>query len=204
MALARLKVKPEILAAAPPITSLIKTTVKGGLSSALEAMRFFTEDAEIRSFLKKYDSIAPSDRERLSWEAVALSAKVNVVYLLGAIQLAVRTHCWNKSMFIAVSNHPDVMEKRVKFAKVAGGEKDRTALDVSIGMQPPPKGNTFIGRQQVAIFGAGGAGNSKIEDGDGERIVKTIDPSSDIEDRLFGSDDLEGKLVKIRQRLLEG
>lgn len=206
LALKKLKVKPEILATAPQITPLLKTSVKGGLKAALDAMRFATDDHEINSFLKVYDKIPVGDRPRVPWEAVAIAAKVNPKHLLGAIQLAVQTHCWNRSRFIAISNHPDVMDKRVEYAKMAGGERDRTQLDISLGFLQSPKGPTFVGKQ-VAVYNAGG-GVSK--DDDGEEIPKTqlVYQGGDVEDRVFGTaqsnEDLDNKLVRIRDRRLEG
>ena len=50
LALKKLKVKPEILASAPKITPLLKTSVKGGLKAALDAMRFATDDHESMRF----------------------------------------------------------------------------------------------------------------------------------------------------------
>ena len=204
-ALKRIKVKPESLLEAPPLTPMLKTTVKGGLKAALDAMRFATDDTEIRAFLKVYDKVPIGDRECLSWEAMSIAAKVNVKHLLGAIQLAVQTHCWNRSRFIAVSNHPDVTKSRVKYAKMAGGEKDRTALDIALGIMQSPKGPTFIGTQQVAVFRGGGQGKAKDED-DGKTIDAEYSSNSDDGfDSLFPSpNEIQEKLVPIRQRLLEG
>jgi hypothetical protein len=179
---------------------MLKSTIKGGLKAALDAMRFATDDPEIRAFMKIYDKIPTGDRERLSWEAISIAAKVNPKHLLGAIQLAVQSHCWNKSRFIAISNHPDVTKKRVEYAKMAGGEKDRTALDIALGVLQSPKGPTFIGKQ-VAVFG-GNAGATKDDD-DG-KTIEASSTSSDEFDQLFPSpSEVQDKLVPIRQRLLE-
>lgn len=204
-ALRRLKVKPEVLATAPQITPLLKTTVKGGLKAALNAMRFATDDNEIRAFLKVYDKVPTGDRERLSWEAICIAAKVKPKELLGAIQLAVQAHCWDRSRFIAISNHPDVMEKRVEYAKMAGGERDRTQLDISLGFLPAQKAPTFIGKQ-VAVFNnnRGGGAPAKDDEDDG-KTIQAPSTSSDEFDQLFPSpSDIQEKLVPIRQRLLEG
>jgi len=201
-ALKRLKVKPETLNAAPKITPLLKKSLKGGLKTALEAMRFATNDKEIESFLKVYDKIPVGDRERLPWEVIMIKAKVNPVYLLGAIQLAVQTYCWNKSRFIAISNHPDITKARVDFGKdMVGAEKDRFALDVMVGAQQSPKGPTFIGKQ-VAVFG--GAGKDKESDDEGKTVDAEYTSSNDEFDRLFPSpNEIQERLVPIRQRLLE-
>jgi hypothetical protein len=203
-ALKKLKVKPETLATAPQITPLLKTSVKGGLKAALDAMRFATDDHEINAFLRVYDKIPVGARTKVPWEAIAIAAKVNPKHLLGAIQLAVQTHCWNRSRFIAISNHPDVMDKRVEYAKMAGGERDRTQLDISLGFLQSPKGPTFIGKQ-VAVFGGnGGQGKGKGDEDEGKTVEAQYD-SSDGFDRLFPSpNEIQDKLVPIRQRLLEG
>jgi len=202
-ALKKLKIKPEILATAPQITPLLKTSVKGGLKAALDAMRFATDDHEISSFLKVYDKIPVGARTKVPWEAIAIAAKVNPKHLLGAIQLAVQTHCWNRSRFIAVSNHPDVTKSRVKYAKMAGGEKDRTALDIALGVMQSPKGPTFIGTQQVAVFRGGGQGKAKDED-DGKTVDAEYTTNNDFDDLFPPPNEIQDKLVPIRQRLLEG
>jgi hypothetical protein len=203
LALKKLKVKPEILATAPQITPLLKTSVKGGLKAALDAMRFATDDHEINAFLRVYDKIPVGARTKVPWEAIAIAAKVNPKHLLGAIQLAVQTHCWNRSRFIAISNHPDVMDKRVEYAKMAGGERDRTQLDISLGFLQSPKGPTFVGKQ-VAVYNAGGA-SSKDDEGNIIEAGNKISNDDDGFDSLFPSpNEIQDKLVPIRQRLLEG
>ena len=197
-ALKRLKVKPEALESTPQITPMLKSSLKGGLKTALEAMRFASNDTEIALFLKVYDKVPIGDRERLPWEAIMLSAKVNPVYLLGAIQLAVQNHCWNRSRFMAVSNHPDITEKRIKYAKMAGGEKDRTALDIMMGTLPSPKGQTFIGKQ-VAVFG--GTGKQGAE---GNILDAETDSADGVDDLFPNPTKIQEALVPIRQRLLEG
>ena len=201
--LERLKVKPEALQAAPPITQLIKTTVKGGLKVALEAMRFSMDDSEIKAFMKVYDKIPVGAIEGFPWEAIAIAAKVNPKHLIGAIQLAVQTHCWNRSRFIAVSNHPEITKARVKYGKMANGEKDRTALDIALGIMQSPKGPTFIGTQQVAVFG--GRGGQKTSGGGNTEEGKIIEGGGDegFDDLFPSPNNIQEKLVPIRQRLLE-
>ena len=198
-ALKRLKVNPETLGVTPQITPMIKSTVVGGLSTALEAMRFSTDDSEIRAFLKKYDSIPIGDREHLSWEAIALAAKVNPKHLLGSIQLAVQSYCWNKSRFIAISNHPDLMEKRIEYAKMVGGHKDRDAVEMAIGWLQGPKGPTFVGKQ-VAVFNGG---NGPAKDDEGQVVESKVEVSDGFDDLFPSPNEVQDRLVPIRQRLLE-
>ncbi len=201
LALKRLKVKPEALKTTPQITPLLKSSVKGGLKAALDAMRFATEDTEISAFLKVYDKTSEDDRDRVSWEAISIAAKVNPKHLLGAIQLAVQNHCWNRSRFIAISNHPDVMDKRVKYAKMAGGERDRTQLDISLGFLQSPKGPTFIGKQ-VAVFGGKSQGSK--DSGDSKTVDAEVESGDGFDDLFPSPNEIQEKLVPIRQRLLKG
>jgi hypothetical protein len=180
---------------------MLKRDLKGGLKTALEAMRFATNDESVADFLKTYDKIPIGDRDRLPWEAIIVKSKVNPTYLLGAIRLAVESYCWNRSRFIAISNHPNNTKARVKFAlATAGGVKDREAIDIFNGFLQAPKGATVNINQQVASF-PGGSGKSDNEPTSSQEVYQ----GDDVEDRLFGGDDvLDGKMIKIRQRLLEG
>ena len=165
----------------------------------MDAMRLSSDDPEIRAFLRKYDSLPIGDREHLSWEAIALAAKVNPKHLLGSIELAVGTYCLKKSRLIAVSSHPQIMEKRVEFAKMAGGEKDRTALDIMSGMQQSPRGPTFVGKQ-VAVFNGG---NGPAKDDEGQVIESKVEVSDGFDDLFPSPNEVQDRLVPIRQRLLE-
>ena len=199
-ALQRLKIKPESLASAPQITPLLKNA-EGGLKSVLGAMRFAAQDEVIGAFLKKYDSIPIGDRERVPWEAVALAAKVNMNHLLGSITLALASQSANTSRIIAVTNHPKITRARVKWGKMASGERDRTQLDIMVGALPSAKGPTFIGK---AVFGSGGSGGGDKEDDEPSTPAAVFD-SSDSYDELFPSaNEVQDKLVPIRQKLLEG
>ncbi len=196
-ALKRLKVDPEELESAPQITPLLKNA-EGGLKSVLGAMRFASQDEVISAFLEKYDSIPIGDRDRIPWEAIAIAAGVNLNHLLGSITLALASHSANVSRIIAVTNHPKITKARVNFGLKAGGERDRTQLDIMVGALPSAKGPTFIGK---AVFGSPTQSAKDADDDD----APTIDaPSSDGFDDLFPSpNETQNKLVPIRQRLLE-
>jgi hypothetical protein len=88
----------------------------------------------------------------------------------------------------------------VEFAKMAGGEKDRTALDIMAGAQQSTSGHTFI---RDAWFGAPSKGTDKS---DGEEVSKPaatyIEPSG-FEDLFPPPNETQEKLVPLRQRLLE-
>jgi len=205
LALKKLKVKPETLATAPKITAMLKRDLKGGLKTALEAMRYATDDNEINAFLKVYDKVPVGGRPRVPWEAIAIAAKVNPKHLLGSIRLAVEVHCMNRSRFIAVTNHPNITQARVNFGlEHVGAEKDRMALDIQVGTMQGPKGPTFIGTQQVAVFGNRGKGKDKGDEDEGKTIEAQYDSSDGFDDLFPSPNDIQDKLVPIRQRLLEG
>jgi hypothetical protein len=143
-ALSRIGVSLEEYKAAPKISPILRE-IQGGKSKALRAMRFSASPL-IQSFLDKYDSIAPRDREKLSLEAIALAAKVDITHLWGEIMLAMREHSVNSVKIIAIANHPDVIKKRVEYAQLPGGFRDRDALDTMLGALPSPKGPTFINK----------------------------------------------------------
>lgn len=198
-ALKRLCVSADELATAPQITPLLRSAA-GGMRSVIAAMRLVPDEVTA-SFLAKYDSIAAFDRKCLPIEAIALAAGVDILHLLGAAHVAVQSQAVQLVKLIATSNHPAVTRARIKFAKLAGGERDRTALDTAMGFLPSPKGPTFIGK---AIFGSGkavmdaqGAGGEDDDD-----ALADSDPDLD---KLFPpANAMQEKLTPIRQRLLPG
>ena len=136
-----------------------------------------------------------------------MKAKVNPVYLLGAIRLAVQNHCLNRSRIIAISNHPDITNARVKYAKMAGGEKDRTAMDIYNGFLQPSRGQTVNVTQQVAAL-SGRRLKGEDDEGNTIDVAPSFYQGGNLEDRIFGTSqsntDLDNKIIKIRDRRLEG
>ena len=195
-ALKRLGVDPEDLEYCPKITPILEQA-EGGLPSVMDALRFGSGDLAIRTFLEKYDSISKSDRERVSWEAVALSANLDLNGLLGSAMLALAAKSANVSKIIAVTSHPLITRKRVEFAQLAGGERDRTSLDIMVGALPSAKGPTFIGK---AIFGNGNSSEEK----DDEEHTPQAAVFDDNFDYLFpNSGEMQDKLAVIRKQRLE-
>jgi hypothetical protein len=93
------------------------------------------------------------------------------------------------------------MDARVKYAKMAGGERDRTQLDISLGFLQSPKGPTFIGKQ-VAVFGGGGK-EAKDDDDDGKTVEAQYTVTDGFDELFPSPTEIQEKLVPIRQRLLE-
>lgn len=179
-----------MLASAPAITPLFENA-EGGLKTVLGAMRFCSQNEVIGAFLEKYDSIPNGDREALPWEAVALSAKIDLQQLTGAILLAMQAASVNTVKVIALSSHPLIMKRTVDYAQLPGGEKDRMMMHQALGFLPSPKGPTFIGK---AVFGPSGG-----KEQDEPEQAEVFGEDDDL-DNLFPppSATLE-KLVPIRQ-----
>lgn len=197
-ALLRLGVSAKELRAAPEITSLLKRA-DGGLKACLAAMRFSSDPLIIR-FFAKYDSLSGHDRQHLPLEAVALSAGINIVHLLGAILVALQAQSINIVKIIAVSSHPKITEARVQYGQLPFGEKDRNALDVAMGFLPSPKGPTFIGK---AIFGGGQNVMMQQREADEDDEDRTLSGDELDLDRLFPPPrNMQEKLTAIRQRIL--
>lgn len=109
----------------------------------LTALRF-SSDPQVRLFLDKYDSLSAHDQRVLPWEAVALAANVSPPYLLGVALFALQQHSANRVKIIALSRHPELMQKRMEYALLPQGEKDRSAVQTALGFLPSHKGSTFI------------------------------------------------------------
>jgi hypothetical protein len=176
---------------------------EGGLKAVLGAMRFAVDDPTVQTFLEKYDSVPVGDREKLPWEAIALAAGLDLRVLLGCAILAAQSQAANMTRIIAVTNQPRITKARVKYGLLPSGEKDRTALDMTNGVLQGPKGPTFIGK---AIFGSGkqnmtaqGAGQGDDDDGP----VIDADDEPDLDHLFPPSNEIQQKLIPIRQRMLE-
>ena len=189
-ALKRLKIKPEQLEEIPRITLLFKKA-EGGLRMVLNAMRFSSGDETIAAFLKKYDSIPSGDCKNLPWEAIALSAKIDLQRLTGAILFALQSASVNTVKVIALSSHPLIVKKTIEYAKLPGGVKDRNTMHQALGFLPSPKGPTFIGK---AVFGAGG--NKESEE---QTDANVFDADNDIDELFPSPSAMQEKLVPIRQ-----
>lgn len=191
--LARIGVTVEQYVAAPKISPILRE-IQGGKSKALKAMRFSSSDL-IQQFLAKYDSISARDRERLSIEAIALSAGINIPHLWGEIMLAMREHSVNSVKIIAVANHPEVLKKTLEFATLPGGIRDREHIHTMLGALPSNKGATFF----VKNFYPGGKPKGEDESED-DRPPEIVD---DLEYIFPGAELIQERVQPIRQKLLE-
>jgi hypothetical protein len=203
-ALERLRVSEEQLAAAPRITPLLKMA-QGGLKQIVDAMRF-APDESITAFLTKYDTLDRAERASLSWEAIALAAGVPVSALLGSIMVSLQAQSVSMVKMLALTAHPQITKARIRYGQMPSGEKDRTALDTALGLLPSPKGPTFIGK---AVFGSGRTAMDQRrlngpDDEEDEDEVPIAAREQDIDlDKLFPpANEMQKKLVEIRQRLL--
>ena len=130
-ALRKLGVTAEQVASATQITPFLKGA-RGGLKAVLEAMRF-SKDPVVGRFLAKHDCLGVWERQNTPWEAVALAAGVDLPYLLGAALLARQDDATTRTKLIAICHAPDLMKKRVEYAKLPGGWRDRDAIHKMLG-----------------------------------------------------------------------
>jgi hypothetical protein len=204
-ALKRLGVNEIDLVGAPQITPLFKNA-EGGLKAVLTAMRFYN-DEEISRFLAKYDSLPAGDRDRLPWEAIAISAEVNPRYLTGSILTAMQAHSVSAVKVIALSGHAVVTKKMVEYAQLPSGEKDRSMLLQGLGFLPSPKaGPTFIGK---AVFGPGARDDDDDKGGVGSSsppidATPIFGIDSNLNELFPDSEIIQEKLIPLRQRLTDG
>lgn len=199
-ALKRLGVDEEQLARSEKFTPTLRKA-RGGLKAVLNAMRFCAHDGTLAAFLEKYDAVPIGDRDKLSWEAIALAAELNLQQVYGAIMFAIQNSSVNTVKIMAWSAHPSVMKKTIKYAEMASGERDRTTIHQALGFLPSPKGPTFIGK---AVFGgAGQATNANVSD-DGPEPVSSAFADADVDNLFPSSSATQNRLIPIRQRLLEG
>lgn len=134
----------EALRKTPDITEVIKYNL-GGRAGALRAMRF-SPNPNIQQFLAIWDALPDREHGRFSWEAVVIAAGLDATAFLGAAMLAIQAVSANQSRLLMVSNHPAIVAKRVEYAMLAGGHRDRDSIDMALGALPQMKGggNTFI------------------------------------------------------------
>ena len=93
-----------------------------------------------------------------------------------------------------------ITKNRVKFAQMVGGEKDRSALDIMAGAQQGSSGHTFI---QKAWFNPAAKPTKDDDDDETPSTPSIPETSSGFEDLFPSPNEVQDKLVPIRQRLLE-
>lgn len=171
----------------------------GGQKAVLEAIRFSPDSPEINAFLKVYDDLPKGDRERLPWEAIAISAEINPTHLLGAIHFAIQKHSANRAKFIIGMGHPLSVAARVKYAQLPSGEKDRTALDIMAGAQPQKKGLTIINKNSF-----GGSSSEEDDDDEDDNTIQgeVFTTEHDLDGLFPPSASMQEKIVKVRQKFL--
>lgn len=145
--IAKLDVDWDELRKCPKMTDILmeSSETTGGLEKIIEAMRH-NKSPVIVKFLKQYDKATDEERHVVPWEVWALKAKVEIPELLGQIILSIRRRSVNMIKVMAMTAHPDIIRKRIEFAKTKAGVSDRNAIDTALGFLPTPKGPTFIGK----------------------------------------------------------
>lgn len=93
-------------------------------------------------FMNALRKVKEQDRNKLSFEAMCVFARVNPVEMLGAILMAAKSMKATESALKAIMAHPDVVDATVETAKVQGmtGHADRKLLHEAVGFLPTKKG----------------------------------------------------------------
>jgi hypothetical protein len=105
----KLGVSADQVASATQIMPFLKGG-RGGIKAVLGAMRF-SQDAVVKCFLAKHDSLGVWARENTCWEAIALAAGVDLPYLLGAALLARRDDATTRAKLLAICSRSGTDEK---------------------------------------------------------------------------------------------
>jgi hypothetical protein len=183
------------LAKMPPITEILDE-IKVSKSDLIRAMRF-SEDELIDKFLYTYDSLPLRDRDSVPLEALILKSGINPVHFLGSIHMAMREASIGRTKMIAMANLPDIMEKTVEFAQIAGGYRDREHLYTMTGILPTSKGVSIFQKfMNVSPTSDNGKDQVPIQDAEvieGNPAEYTFPDSSRMQD----------KLAAVRQKQLE-
>lgn len=156
-----------------------------------------------RQFLAKWDAVPERDRESLTIEVIAVAAGVDPRALLGEILLAAREYSVVKFKLRALEAHPDILERRIEFAKLPGGYRDRDAVDTILGALPRSK-TTFIDK----FYAGSETAETDLPESDSEEApAKAITQAEEmVEDENFifpDSELMQEKIQPIRQKMLE-
>ena len=121
-----------------------------GIRQSLECLRG-ADDPTAQQFMKKYDSIAPSDLEFLSIEQIAASCGIDTPTLAGVLMKAIVSQQASIAAIKAATAHPRIVEKSIQSALQERGVRDREMLHTAVGFLPTPKGATIISQRfQIA------------------------------------------------------
>jgi hypothetical protein len=168
----RLGIRLEDAASVPEFTNQLKSA-DGGLPQVLAAIRS-SEDPELKSWLGKYDSLSERDRKKIGWEVIAVAAGVKPGNFLGNCLIALQAQQANISAIIAHSNHPKIVQKRVRMALRDEGIRDREALDIAVGFLPSHKGTSIVNRIQVANLSSPETPPTEIEVKDDLPLMENV------------------------------
>lgn len=117
-------------------------------------------------------------------EVIALAAGVDPRALLGEILLAAREYSVTKFKLMALDAHPEILEKRIEYAKLVGGYRDRDAVDTILGALPRSK-TTFIDKfyagSETALPDSSDTEESESEN----KVVREVEEMVEDENFIF-------------------
>lgn len=165
----------------------------GGRDEVISTMRYSRHPA-ILQFLGVWDQTPERDRQQIPFEAIALKARIDIAELIGAYLLTFRTLQQQKSALLAMSAHPEVVEKTIEFAHLENGMWDRRMVHDAVGFLPSPRGPGVVINQNFGQL---------TEEQETEAKFDTA-TAPDIEDIFPLINEREEKWQNSRQKLLEG
>lgn len=178
----------------PRITPMLEEA-EGGLAQVIEALRASDEE-DAQAFIKKYDELSDSDRDRVSIEAIAVAAGIRVIDLLGAATKALFAQGETVAAILSSTARPQVTKKTIQMALQDKGVRDREMFHTATGFLPIPKGTLIMNnRTQVANFHAG----ARDEDEDDGTVI-----DAPVADDLPSMDDDVVGFQRTVQKMLTG
>jgi len=165
---------PSVLNTLPRVTRIL-ASAKQSLPRVLLALRA-SADPDARAFVRKYDSVSPSDRRyRIgsNWDAIAVAAGVDPRRLL---EVAVSSLCRageNVGPIVAAASHPRITHKTVQMALTDKGRRERKMLLSATGFLRTPKGFTVMGRMQIA--NQNGPRTAELNEGDKPGLLPSME-----------------------------
>jgi len=182
-----------------PAIAHILVNAEGGLDQVVQSLRGY-DDEDAQAFVRKWDSVSKSDRERLTFEEIAVAAGVHTLELLAAATKALFLENQTISAIIATTSHPEIVRSTIKQAKEPGGHRDRQMLHDAMGFTPTREGATFItNRVQVANFrGLPGQSIEGEEEGENPE-AHSVPDLPDFDDEIQQMDTIEKRLLEGRK-----
>jgi hypothetical protein len=160
-----LKITRDSLRAAAPITPQLRMIAKSLKKRNLPVSPYYylkcSAGVPSRLIVDLYYSLPRDQRDLVPIEGYCASLSIQTNDILETIVRTIATVSRQRSIAIASSAHPLVVEKTVEMALTDEGIEDRTLLHKAVGFLPTPKG-TQISVNTSANANAASAANTQV------------------------------------------